>query len=81
VPGVRAVNSLSIFSQRSDGSWHRHQEQEFLQLKQYQLPELLGVSASSGSGDAEFPSGIEALGDSGNGDGTGVPAPVIPDVC
>lgn len=79
VPGVRAVNSLSIFSQRSDGSWHRHREQEFLKLKQYQLPELLGVSASSGSGDAEFPSGIEALGD--NGGGTGVPAPVIPDVC
>jgi hypothetical protein len=81
VPGVRAVNSLNLFSKRSDGRWRRHQEHEFLQLKKYQLPELLGVSATSGSGDAELPSGIEALGESGNGGSSGVPAPVIPDVC
>lgn len=77
VPGVRAVTGLSIFSKHGDGGWRRHQEQEPLQLKKYQLPELLGVSASSGSGEPGFPGGIEAQGDGG----TGIPAPVIPNVC
>ena len=80
VPGVKSVTSLSIFSQKVNGKWRRLPESQGLNLLKYQLPELLGVSAGTGSGNASFPSGIEALGDS-SGSGTGVPAPVIPETC
>jgi len=81
VPGVRAVNDLDIFSQRSDGRWRRHRENEPLSLLKYQLPELLGVSAITGSGQPQFPDGIAALSDDSGSGGIGVPAPVIPEIC
>jgi len=88
VAGVRAIIDLDIFSQRSDGSWRRHRENEPLTLTKYQLPELLGVSVTTGTGQPEFPGGIDTDYGSGGSDGSGspgtgigVPAPVIPEVC
>ncbi len=80
VPGVRSVTSLSVFAKKDNRRWRRLKDNESLTLLKYQLPELMGVSAGTGSGKPAFPSGIEA--DLGNaGAGTGVPAPVIPEVC
>lgn len=99
VPGVKAVNNLSIFVQSEDLAsrnqlaqvnemrrrskrWKRLAENEAMVLNNYQLPELLGVSASTGSGEPRFPNGIDALLDGENsGAGNGIPAPIIPDVC
>lgn len=76
VNGVRAVKALSLFAKKNN-KWYRLKESEIVNLKAYQLPELLGVSVGTGNGNPDFPSGIEASG----GSGRVVPAPVIPDVC
>lgn len=76
VPGIRAVKSFSLF-QKTDSGWQRLPVSAQIPLEIYQLPELLGVSVGTGDGEPSFPSGIE----SETGTGTGVPAPVIPEVC
>ncbi|MGD8930966.1 MAG: putative baseplate assembly protein [Chromatiales bacterium] len=78
VAGVRAVKSLDIFQKRN-GRWRRLRNNQFVTLRDYQLPELLGVSTGTGNGAPGFPDGIEA-GLDGSG-GRSVPAPVIPDIC
>lgn len=77
VSGVRSVTALTVFAKNATGKWRRLKNNESLELLDYQLPELLGVSAGTGSGSPAFPGGIEA--ESNNS--SGVPAPVIPEVC
>jgi hypothetical protein len=85
VQGVRAVNRLSLFALKSPATWRRLAPGEDLQLRSYQLPELLGVSAATGSGAPGLPDGVgylDGTGPDGDGtDGRAVPAPVIPDLC
>ncbi len=76
VNGVRAVNALDIF-EKSTNHWRRLPMNEEVKLRKYQLPMLMGVSVGTGSGQPDFPRGIEAEAR----DGSGVPAPVIPEVC
>lgn len=80
VAGVKAVNALSLF-RRGDKGWRRLNENEFIGLEKYQLPELLGVRAETGSGTPALPDGIGPLEGQASRDSTGVPVPVIPDVC
>lgn len=75
VPGVRAVKALSLFQKNASG-WQRLTQQQIFSLKKYQLPELMGVSASTANGEPALPGGIEPI-----VSGRGVPAPVIPEVC
>jgi len=76
VQGVRAVKAISLF-QKGDSGWRRLQPEESIELRNYQLPELLGVGVGTGNGEPAFPGGIEAS----TGGGGEVPAPVIPEVC
>ena len=84
VAGVREFRSLSIFTKVSSpatkntpATWQRLGRDQSLNLKKYQLPELLGVSVGTGTGEPELPGGLEPL----TSTGRGVPAPVIPEVC
>lgn len=76
VQGVRAVKAISLFRQ-GESDWRRLPPDESIELQNYQLPELLGVSVGTGNGEPAFPGGIEASA----GGGGEVPAPVIPEVC
>ena len=79
VAGVRTVKAVSLFQKITSGtttSWQRLAKTTPLSLLKYQLPELMGVSVSTANGDPELPTGIEPL-----ATGSGVPAPVIPEVC
>jgi hypothetical protein len=82
VDGVLAVNAMSLF-QRTDKGWRRVGDQEQIELKKYQLPELVGIKVASGSGTPQLPDGIGPM--EGQPPDTdeprGVPVPVIPDVC
>lgn len=81
VDGVLAVSTLSLFSKGKKG-WRRLKDDENLGLKDYQLPELLGVRVETGTGTPTLPDGIGPLeGQPGTGRVRGVPVPVIPDVC
>jgi hypothetical protein len=88
VPGLLSVEGISLFVRETDG-WRRLDASEDITLERYQLPELMGVSTTTGGGDPEFPSGIGPLQGAGPGTrpgaggeaGRAVPAPVIPDVC
>jgi hypothetical protein len=81
VTGVRSVNAVGLF-QFADKRWRRLGQNEAVELKKYQLPELLGVSVGTGAGEPEFPGGIGQLLGQGGGPGSkSVPTPVIPDVC
>jgi len=89
VPGVRSVTAISIFAKqlvnsgqgskqkKSTAAWLSLNKNQSLELTAYQLPELLGVSVGTGSGEPSFPRGIKVDDDGSRG----VPAPVIPDVC
>lgn len=79
VAGVRTVKAVSLFQKITSGtttSWQRLAKTTPLSLLKYQLPELMGVSVSTANGEPELPTGIEPL-----ATGSGVPAPVIPEVC
>jgi len=81
VAGVRSVVGLSLF--RKDGeTWKRQADRQPVSLLSYQLPELLRVSAGTGSSATpELPAGL-APEEEGGGAGAGrVPVPVIPDIC
>lgn len=81
VDGVLAVNTLCLFSKGKKG-WRRLKDKEVIRLKDYQLPELLGVRVESGSGTPPLPDGIGSLeGQPSSAASQGVPVPVIPDVC
>ncbi|MEW5755357.1 MAG: putative baseplate assembly protein [Pseudomonadota bacterium] len=81
IDGVLAVNKLSLFIKGAKG-WRRLGENEEVQLKHYQLPELLGVRAETGTGAPALPDGIGTLeGQATTSTSRGVPVPVIPDVC
>jgi hypothetical protein len=56
-------------------------QDEAIDLKKYQLPELLGVSVGTGTGEPDFPSGIGLLAGEGASTGRNVPTPLIPEVC
>jgi predicted phage baseplate assembly protein len=77
VAGVRSVNAVSLF-QFANNSWRRLGAGEAIELKRYQLPELLGVSVGTGAGEGEFPGGLAG---ETTGDNRGVPTPFIPEVC
>ena len=84
VEGVRAVNGLSLFLRESAG-WRRLKADEAIELRRYQLPELLGVSVTTGTGEPELPGGVGSLiGGTGAGEtetDRPVPTPVLPDIC
>ncbi|WP_415879188.1 putative baseplate assembly protein [Methylomonas sp. TEB] len=80
VAGVQAVNSLSLFQRGSQG-WRRLPADEPVNLTKFQLPELLGVRADSGSGTPTLPDGIGLLEGQTPDDSLGVAVPVIPDIC
>jgi len=80
VPGVKAVNALALF-RHSDGGWQRAEADGAVELRPYQLPELLAVEVGSGSGTPGLPRGASGPADGGAGGGRAVPAPVIPDLC
>ena len=77
VAGVRSVNAVSLF-QFANNSWRRLGAGEAIELKRYQLPELLGVSVGTGAGEGEFPGGLAG---ETTGENRGVPTPFIPEVC
>jgi hypothetical protein len=78
VTGIRAVKAFSLFQKNDDG-WQRLPDSTEIELTLYQLPELLGVSVGTGSGEAPVPSIVAS--DSGSFSSNGVPAPVIPELC
>jgi hypothetical protein len=78
VDGVLAVNALALFRKTEQG-WRRVPDGEAITLREYQLPELVGVQA--GSGGAGLPEGIGPLEGAPPATARGVPVPVIPDVC
>lgn len=81
VEGVQAVNAMCLF-RREQGLWRRIELNQSVELELYQLPELMGVSVGTGTGDADFPGGLGPLaGEEGGSGWRDVPAPVIPDVC
>lgn len=80
VTGVQAINALSLFQRGSKG-WRRLATDETISLTKYQLPELLGVRAESGSGTPVLPDGIGLLEGQTPDDSLGVAVPVIPDIC
>jgi len=76
VAGVRAVKAFSLF-QKLDGVWKELPQGAQIDLSLYQLPELLGVSVGTGNGDVPVPTIVERDSQSLSG----VPAPVIPELC
>ena len=80
VDGVLAVNGLRLFRRNAKG-WRRLGRNEEIELKKYQLPELLGIRVETGSGAPQLPDGIGPLEGQAPDRRTGVPVPVIPDVC
>lgn len=82
VSGVRSVNALRLY-QRGEEGWYPMADNAVIPLQAYQLPELLGLSVGTGTGEPDFPAGIGGLaGSGGEGDERKkVPAPVIPDFC
>ena len=95
VPGVREVGPLVLFALR-DGLWQSLGEGAVIELADYAVPDLRGVSVVT-SGEPGLPGGLAPAapglaGDGGIGGGTGaggppgpggrsVPAPVIPELC
>jgi Baseplate J-like protein len=81
VPGVKAVKALALFQKTNtsiNGSvWQRLAKDVSLVLASYQLPELLGVSASTANGEPQLPGGLEASAKNNRV----VPAPVVPQLC
>jgi Baseplate J-like protein len=75
VTGVKAVKALALF-QKTAAGWKRLAKDSPLNLVSYQLPELLGVSASTANGEPELPGGLEST-KSNNA----IPAPVVPQIC
>lgn len=80
VQGVQAFDVLALFSRGADG-WRRLDTNEALELKDYQLPELLGVRVETGTDTPALPDGIGAMVGAPTQPGRGIAVPVIPDVC
>ncbi|ACE83731.1 putative baseplate assembly protein [Cellvibrio japonicus] len=76
VPGVRAVRALAIFHNPT-GTWLTLAKDKPLGLLPYELPELVGVSASTAQGDPQMPGGLVPLAKGSRV----VPAPVVPQLC
>ena len=76
VPGVKAVKAMALFQKTAKG-WQRIAKDQPLALTAYQLPDLLGVSASTANGEPGLPGGLQPL---PKGSRT-VPAPVVPQLC
>jgi predicted phage baseplate assembly protein len=81
VPGVDQVNGVSIFRERA-GSWERIQPTRAdlpatLYLEKWQLPELLSVVVVDSLDMPEDLSGVP----NPFADETGIPVPVVPEVC
>ncbi|MCU0834365.1 MAG: baseplate J/gp47 family protein [Chromatiaceae bacterium] len=89
VPGVREVGPLVLFTMR-EGVWQSLGEGAVLDLEDFDVPDLRGVSVVT-SGLPDLPGGLQPAapglggsGGSGGGAGAGgrsVPAPVIPELC
>jgi len=76
VAGVKFVKALSLF-QKTDAGWQRLAKDQSLHLIRYQLPDLLGVSASTADGEPAMPGGLIPLTNSGRR----IPAAVVPQLC
>jgi hypothetical protein len=76
VPGVKAVKAIALFQKTTKG-WQRLGKDQPLPITAYQLPELLGVSASTANGEPGLPGGLEPLPKGSRV----VPAPVVPQLC
>ena len=76
VPGVKAVKAIALFQKTTSG-WQRLGKDQPLPITAYQLPELLGVSASTANGEPGLPGGLEPLPKGSRV----VPAPVVPQLC
>ena len=76
VAGVKAVKAIALF-QKTDKGWQRIARDQPLPITAYQLPELLGVSASTANGEPGVPGGLEPLPKGSRV----VPAPVVPQLC
>lgn len=86
VDGVQAVNGIALFEQVTKNKqlfWRRLPATEALDLKNYQLPELMGVRVEIGrQGDTpQLPQGIGPLEGSPSELRDGIAVPVIPDLC
>ncbi|MBC7184295.1 MAG: baseplate J/gp47 family protein, partial [Marinobacter sp.] len=78
VSGVQSWYGLALFTRPEEGeSWQPLAEGEALKLRDYQLPELLGVHIASGPGSLTLPDGLAPV----SNDDPGVAVPVIPDLC
>ncbi len=77
VPGVRAVTGLRLWSREPSG-WREVEARHRLELERYELPELAAVSAQAGGGPPDRP----PLTRTPDGhEPTGVPVPVVPELC
>jgi hypothetical protein len=79
VAGVRSVGAIAFFVP-AGSSFSRLAAGATLTLEDYQLPDLVGVSAQTGTGTPSLPPGITSGTDSG-GAGGGVSVPVVPELC
>lgn len=77
VPGVLTAGEVALFVPTSGGAWTKLSATTPLTLLDYQLPELIGVSAQRGSGTPSLPASLRHPEDAPHL----VPAPVIPEVC
>ncbi len=80
VEGILAINGLALFEKGVKG-WRRLRGKEVIELKAYQLPELMGVRVESGSGAPALPGGIGPLEGQAPDSSRSIAVPVIPDVC
>jgi hypothetical protein len=78
VSGVQSWHGLALFTRPEEGEpWQPLAEGATLTLRDYQLPELLGVHIASGPGSLTLPEGLAPV----SNDDPGVAVPVIPDLC
>jgi hypothetical protein len=71
------AGEVALFVPTSGGAWTKLSATTPLTLLDYQLPELVGVSAQRGSGTPSLPASLRHPEDAPHL----VPAPVIPEVC
>lgn len=77
VPGVLTAGEVALFIPTSNGGWSTLPSGTSFTLLDYQLPELVGVSAQRGSGTPTLPTSLRHPEDAPHL----VAAPVIPEVC
>lgn len=82
VNGVQSWHGLALYSRPDEKApWQQLEPGAQLTLRDYQLPELLGVRIESGAGSLKLPDGIGPVSGEQPESGRGIAVPVIPDLC